>query len=69
MKLPGSARVRAARGYESKDAGERGVVLRATRTATGNRPWRIQHAARYAKPPLAVQRVMLGMLGLPPGWR
>ncbi len=29
MKLPGSARVRrAARGYESKDAGQRGVVLR-----------------------------------------
>ena len=28
MKFPGSARVRAARCYESKDAGERGVVLR-----------------------------------------
>jgi hypothetical protein len=28
MKFPVSARVRAARGYESKDAGERVVVLR-----------------------------------------
>ena len=35
MKFPGSARVRAACGYESKDAGERGVVLRGNEDRDG----------------------------------
>jgi hypothetical protein len=35
MKSPDSARVRAARGYESKDAGERGVVLRGNEDRDG----------------------------------
>ena len=67
MKFPGSARVRAACGYQSKDAGERGVVLRGNEDRDGQPILAHPGRSQYARPPLAVQRVMLGMLGLPAG--